>query len=311
MINDFNVTIPNLHKVYTIEDLQKINNDLTANYVLMNDIDAQCTHEWNKSKGFNPIGNLGSAYNEFYFTGTFFCQDYSIKNIYINRPKVDYIGLFAGIGDKGKVHNLKLVNPEITGKNEVGALVANPDRTAHCLDCAVIGGSVTGTGKQHIGGFTGSGCGSFFTRCSSTAKVVGLAANEVGGFTGDGVGGTFTDCYSTGNVIGSSKVGGFCGKATGFFIKCYSTGKPKTNSITEYVGGFGGFGNGSYKYCFWDKEASGMNRNFSGAIGKTTKEMMIKKTFTNYDFKTVWKISENKTYPTLRKKKLYTTGIVR
>jgi len=108
-----------------------------------------------------------------------------------------------------------------------------------------------------------------------------------------------------------NNLGGFCGKATGFFIKCYSTGKPKTNSITEYVGGFGGFGNGSYKYCFWDKEASGMNRNFSGAIGKTTKEMMIKKTFTNYDFKTVWKISENKTYPTLRKKKLYTTGIVR
>lgn len=300
---------PKFKKIYTIEDLQNINKDLKVNYILMNNLDAKCTHEWNSGKGFDPIGNQGVGYNEFYFTGIFDGQGYTISNLYIYRPSEDFVGLFSGVGDGsytgggngGMVKNLILSNPTITGLSEVGGIVGNPDALATCEDCAVVGGTITGIGTQHIGGFVGSGCNSHFTRCSSSATVVGLTASEVGGFTGDGVSGTFKDCYSSGNVTGQSKVGGFCGKATGFFSRCFSIGTPKGK--IPFIGGFGGFANGSYNDCFWDIDTSGMKTNYGGAIGKTTKEMMHKKTFTNFDFKFVWYIIDGKTYPKLRKKK--------
>ena len=42
-----------------INTLQGMNNNLSGNYVLGNDIDASDTVNWNDGKGFEPIGDVG------------------------------------------------------------------------------------------------------------------------------------------------------------------------------------------------------------------------------------------------------------
>ncbi|MDP2924880.1 MAG: PKD domain-containing protein, partial [Nanoarchaeota archaeon] len=55
-------TIPILH----CQELQNMKNDLTASYMLQNDINCYETKTWNNGKGFEPIGNLSNK-----FTGSF------------------------------------------------------------------------------------------------------------------------------------------------------------------------------------------------------------------------------------------------
>ena len=61
--NEHNTAVPEGYiGVYTIEDLYCVRNDLTANYILMNDIDlSEATAEggdWNYGgRGWNPIGS--------------------------------------------------------------------------------------------------------------------------------------------------------------------------------------------------------------------------------------------------------------
>ncbi len=45
------------YRIETCQDLQDINNDLDASYVLANDIDCSITSSWNSGAGFEPIGS--------------------------------------------------------------------------------------------------------------------------------------------------------------------------------------------------------------------------------------------------------------
>ncbi len=48
--------------IYDVNDLQAVNDDLTAYYELANDIDAAATLGWNAGKGFQPLGAAGETY---------------------------------------------------------------------------------------------------------------------------------------------------------------------------------------------------------------------------------------------------------
>ncbi|GAI57064.1 unnamed protein product, partial [marine sediment metagenome] len=50
------------HIIYDIDDLQAMEDDLSAYYELANDIDASATVGWNAGGGFAPIGD---SVNEF------------------------------------------------------------------------------------------------------------------------------------------------------------------------------------------------------------------------------------------------------
>lgn len=101
--------------VYTVEDLYFVRNDLTANYILMNDIDlSEATAEggeWNYGgRGWNPIGS-NDIYSNGAFSGVFEGNNYSITglNIDIDSYPVGtgnnvYVGLFANVS--GTVRNL-------------------------------------------------------------------------------------------------------------------------------------------------------------------------------------------------------------
>ena len=84
------------YEIWTIYDLQDMEDDLAGDYVLMADIDASATNpnslnfdstEWGDGTGFRPVGYqwVGWPYTKLPFTGTFDGNGYTINNLYINR----------------------------------------------------------------------------------------------------------------------------------------------------------------------------------------------------------------------------------
>jgi beta-lactam-binding protein with PASTA domain len=113
--------------VESLEDLQRIGYDpafpLDARYLLVQDIDAAETFEWNEGAGFIPIGDAAAP-----FTGIFDGAGHVILNLYIHRPVENFVGLFGALGsggvecDSGRVYDLHLLSAEVTGARFVGAL---------------------------------------------------------------------------------------------------------------------------------------------------------------------------------------------
>ena len=73
-------TLGDPYIIQDVTDLQNMNLDLAAHYVLGNDIDASETLTWNDGEGFVPIGNFVDGP----FTGSIDGAGYTISNLYEN-----------------------------------------------------------------------------------------------------------------------------------------------------------------------------------------------------------------------------------
>lgn len=311
-----------------VNDLQDMNNDLTATYWLSNDIDALATVGWNGGAGFVPIG---TAVNP--FTGTLNGKNHTISNLYINRPLEHYMGLF-GYTSGSTIRNLTLENFDITGDWGIGALIGRADVVGSIIsDVRII--NATLEGDDYIGGLIGlSDDGCEINRCSSTGGIIAntliaaYAGGLVGGcyysdvaecystvnvtaINGNAVGGLFgyidpdttvRDCFSRGDVIGDQEVGGLIGYTAG---ACTVDDSYSTGSVTGNldIGGLIGDNMGGAAIitnCFWDTETSGTAVS-DGGTGKTTSQMKTKSTFTDadWDFIVIWFINgiTNDGYP--------------
>ena len=128
--------------IRNVYELQNMQNNLSANFMLACDIDAAATKDWNNGSGFTPIGirqNIeskeffvnqytGRSYYETVrtqldspFAGKFNGLNYTIKGLYINRPEEDYIGLF-GLTEKCEINNVNMVDSKIKGGHYVGGV---------------------------------------------------------------------------------------------------------------------------------------------------------------------------------------------
>ena len=121
--------------------------NLGAIYSLANNIDATQTLNWNAGGGFAPIG-ISSP-----FTGTFNGNSYTISNLFINLPTTDNVGLF-GYTSGATIENVGLLNANVTGQNNVGALVGYNNNSSR-IDNSYATGSVIG-GSYGAGGLVGS-----------------------------------------------------------------------------------------------------------------------------------------------------------
>jgi hypothetical protein len=119
------------YQITNVNQLQEMQDELDAHYILMNDIDASETREWNvrdhdndpetpdSATGFLPIGQYIYEQPLKSFTGSLDGQEYSINKLYINYPIHDYTGLFNSIADGGEVYNTHLVGAKISEMNIV------------------------------------------------------------------------------------------------------------------------------------------------------------------------------------------------
>ncbi len=221
-------------------DLNAVRNNLTGSYLLMNNLNSTtpgytelASLTANGGKGWQPIGN----YTGGNFAGTFDSQGYVIKDLFINRPDEDFVGLFGAVGSGGIIENVGVVSVAVTGDYDVGGLVGWHDGT-------VINSYSTGnvTGEDEVGGLVGFNYYGAVINSYSTGNVTGAGYCDVGGLVGWNRYGTVSDSYSTGGVTGNHSVGGLVGNNGGTVSNSYSTGSVTGN---EHVGGLVGANGGN------------------------------------------------------------------
>ncbi len=249
---------PNEFPISDCEGLQKMQNNLSADYYLTQNIDCSMTNfanhpvgysgSWTDGNGFEPIGY--DFWNK--FSGSFDGRGYEISELYINRPSTNYVGLFGQISGSEtknvKIEDVGLVSAEITGRRIVGSLVGYGYKTTitNCYskdDGASPPKIPKVIGERDIGGLVAQVDGGAFTNCYTTGEV-----NAIGNFAGSFVGGlvaclndnggdvTLANCYSTANVTGDdANAGGLVAFANGEGISitdCHSTGNVEAIAVT-------------------------------------------------------------------------------
>jgi hypothetical protein len=286
-------TVGDPYQIADLTDLQSWDDNWATvadkYFILTANIDATATSGWNASAGWIPIGTSGTP-----FSGGFDGDGYAIDGIYIDRATTNYCGVI-GYGAGCSLSNLSSTNVNITSQGSSGALLGY-GRGATIISNCHSTGSISGT--RTLGGLLGDyySTGLTISKCSSSCAVTG-SDNYIGGFIGSLRYPNITNCYATGAVVGVTYVGGFvglCDSVAVAYSRCYSVGSV---TGTSSVGGFSGAGTSTATYCFWDTETSGQATSNDGT-GKTTAEMKLPATFTNWDFSTVWDINPTVTYPT-------------
>ncbi len=271
-------------------DLHAVRDNLEGNYRLMNDLDATtagyeelASPIANEGKGWEPIGYWDLSRGRGRpFMGAFDGQGYEIRDLYIDRPDEDTVGLFGAVAgfksvEEGIVENVGVVTAAVTGGSYVGALVgynhivvSQPGTVNNCYAT----GSVTG--HDYVGGLVGRNVEGTVSGSYSVTSVTGRY--YVGGLVGHNLYGTVSNSHASGNVTGNRCVGGLVGmNHDGTVIDSYSIGSV---SGDDDIGGLVGENVGVVGNSFWDVEGSGMEES-DGGTDKTTAEMMDIATFTD------------------------------
>jgi uncharacterized protein (TIGR02145 family) len=276
---------------------------------------------WNENEGWNPIGTSANP-----FCGNYDGYGHTIQNLTINRPNIQYIGLF-GYANQATITNLNLENVNILGMQRIGALVGRIDNgyITNCSSSGYLkGGNFTaglvgnlyynssmdychsnadidvteGVFQQH-GGLVGRLFeGGHVSNSFATGNVIGY--QWVGGLIGLSstfeVPNSITNCYATGNVSGVLNVGGLVSELDLTDLSnAYSTGKVNGNNTGGLVGVFYDE-TSSATSSYWNIETSQQATSAAGTP-KYTSELVSQATFTGWDFEELWSIQEGETYP--------------
>ncbi len=190
-------------KIYTLNDLVNIKNDLGGTYVLMNDIDCN-------GLAIPTIG--ANASNP--FRGLFDGQGYKIYNYTL--PSNQYSGLFGY--NSGTIRNLNVsnlnieMNLSITEAVWVSAIVGY--NTGTIEQCSVSNATmmVNINGKSNTGFIAGENAGNI-TNCFADGSLT---------------------TYSTSGAYPETLLGGICGYNQGHITNCYTNVSLRSDSGWSY-----------------------------------------------------------------------------
>ena len=218
-------------------DLDNVRNDLTGDYVLVNDLDGNTDGYAGIGDDFEPIGFIEDDDFTEKFGGSFDGDGFEIADLVIEYDGVDSgdIALFASTDDGSLIENLSVdgsVTVTNSGGNQYAGLVGNHNggTTQNCVSHV----DVTAPDGGRVGGLVGDNRGTV-TDSYATGSVEGDV--RVGGLVGTN-NSTVTDSYATGSVEGSFIVGGLVAQQTGTLEDSYATGSVEGD---EDVGGLVGF----------------------------------------------------------------------
>lgn len=308
--------------ISTCTELQNINNDLSAYYRLEQNIDCSDTVSWNSGLGFDSIGDESNV-----FHGTLDGDNYEIQNLFIDRPS-EPAGLFEILGS-AHIYDLKILNADITG-NFAGILASSatlnfPSIQNNIISNVIVEGSVSGgsliggifgetrnsiisdssahvniigpdASAEYFGGITGSLQDGDIVRSFATGTITTNLGTRVGGITGYSLNGSIYNTYSSVDIMGTENtVGGLVGWLdTSDLENSYAKG-----IVSGEGGGLVGVTyNSSITSSYYDSQTSGKSDTGKGTP-KTTSEMKVSTTFSNWDFDSVWGIEQTETYPYL------------
>ncbi|MEX2574726.1 MAG: glycosyl hydrolase family 28-related protein [Balneolaceae bacterium] len=265
------------YRITTANELQEMRTDLSAHYILANDIPAGETRDWNNGAGFEPIGGSTGG-----FEGSLDGSGHTVSGLVINRPDSRYVGLFGKMASGGTVTMLGLDDADITGYYAVGTLAGINE-----------GGSISGS----------------FARCRIRGR------HDIGGLIGLNDRGIVTDSYAECDVTANSDAGGLIGFSSGSVRNSYSAGSVEAVARAFGLVGYQAVWNDDSVITgsFWDVDLY-MHPDL-WSPGKTTAEMKNIETFSGaaegeltgrWDIAPLhshngetWKIDSGKDYPRL------------
>jgi hypothetical protein len=261
----------------TCQQLQNMNNNLSGNYKLENDV-------YCNGINFTPIGNCGEdgypGTDDNSFKGTFDGNGYTIYNLNINLPNTGCVGLFGS--SEGQISNVKLVNTSVYGWYQTGALVGY---NKGVVDSSYSGGVVK-SGGYEVGGLVGQNEGTINNSYSYVnIPITGGNEGVRGGLVGANRGGTINNSYSTGIIFSENSymVGGFVGGNFGTINSSYFDLDTSNKNIACGL---------SYS------DGEGCTLSSGGSLGKTRSEMKTVSTFSDWDT-SIWNLVDG-AYPTLK-----------
>lgn len=301
------------YQVTNCIDLQDMEDNTTATYILVNNIDCSDTINWNGGLGFNPINTS--------FTGSIDGNDKTISDLYINRPLTNYNALIYKFDNPDSyIKDLNIDGFLIYGKIYTSTLVSHansgPDfSNIHATNIELHGTTQTGI----IFGVGGKD--SDLSNISTEGIAIGT--RYVGGIGGYCQGTNITDSYSNANLTASLyDVGGICGQietsAHGVIINnvYYSGTISSPGRRSPLIGYCGSSGHtisnsyydnqtiGSVPHCDILTITSACQYMCSDYYSKNTSDMQTESTYTDWDFINTWIVNEGVDYP-----RLYSEGI--
>ncbi len=236
-------------EIYNCYQLQDMNNNLTLDFVLMQDIDCSDTLTWNGGLGFKPIGDCSPNYcldgDEIKFEGKFNGNYNTIQGLKINRPSTNGVGIFAIISEDAELEKIKIVDQNIIGNGHVGGLVGSNEGTIN----EVLSNGITIGYAAGVGGLVGISSGNI-NKAVTFGEVRGNSG--AGGIIGSAV--SYSDSnllnsYSKASVRNSATsvlhIGGLVGllNRSNHVSNSYSAGAIYDNGTYNYSGGLVGTAN--------------------------------------------------------------------
>ena len=221
-----------------------------------------------------------------------------IINCYVDGSVSGYIALGGLAGANRELISNCYAIGSVTGNQRLGGLVGYNYNSTITNCYANV--SVTGQDNSfRLGGLTGDTSGTIAS-CYATGTITdGNFSRNLGGLVGENNGlSSIRNCYATGSVTGgenSACLGGFIGINYRSINNCYSAGSVSSEVGSGNIGGLCGRQYSIHaimENCFWNTESSGMSVGYNldptepgtitNVFGKTTAEMQIQSTFTDY-----------------------------
>ena len=237
----------NPYQIATAEQLNAVRNDLSASYVLVNDIDLSEFENW------EPIGEYSYNDETVQFRGNFDGNNHKISNLKITHDNVN-AGLFGSIYDTYNIQikNIYFENVNIKGNFKYAGVLCgvinrdftNAESTVSIENCTASG-EINGINTIMAGGLIGYAGQSKILNCTSYVDISGQGESVcVGGVIGGSdYQQTIQNCVNFGNISyesnGSIHIGGVAGN--GYKIESsYNKGnltaiQSETANLSEFL----------------------------------------------------------------------------
>ncbi|HSW01564.1 MAG TPA: GLUG motif-containing protein [Sedimentisphaerales bacterium] len=294
-------------QIATAQQLVSIADDstlLTRYFVLVNDIDLDPNLPGGQVFtraviAFDEDPYRGPAVG---YSGRFYGQGYRIRNLTIDAPGMQRVGLFGRIAPAGRVYDLVLEDVRITAPDHAGALagineggltncsvtgrIRGPDQASWLgglvginlgtlLDCRAEVVVTAGDGAMMLGLLTGMHRGGMANCLASGELACGPGSFNLGGLAGSCVGGVVRDSGVSGRIAGgegSWALGGLAGRADSEsrVANCHANASVEVDARGHDLGGLIGTCFGieiDHSYATGDVAGGLASYNLGGALG--------------------------------------------
>lgn len=241
------------YRIFNAEQLNQVRNFLSRSDVCFSleaDIDLSgWIAENNPQQGWQPIGTTSAP-----FQGTFRGNGHTIRNLTVNRPASDCVGLFGVAGNGCEISGICLADATISGGDNIGGIVGHMSYDAAMYetyepvslsDCTCS--NVTVSGNNNLGIIAGF---ADFRDCPDNAHIEYCYAygfvkgkQDIGGIIGSTINCSIHHSFTCADLEGENNIGGIAGYlATEYYRNSLIENSYASGNIIgkEYLGGIAG-----------------------------------------------------------------------